>query len=350
MSDVTFDTGESSRSLPGIIDAHLHMVGNGSDGSGCWVKLNTRFRLQAAVLMRSLRLPQSALHGPLESLYIERIMQYLRSSSVRAAVLLAHEVTRDENGIPIPGFGTMYIPNEAVIGVSKKNPGIFPGVSIHPARPDALEELERCLTEEAVLMKCLPNCQNIDLSDRRFIPFFERMAEAGLPLLAHTGGELSLPVYNKHLASPERLILPLECGVKVIAAHCGTSSLLFDKDYSDLFAKMLQKYPNLYGDNSGMMTPVRCRHLRRVLQPPVINRVVYGSDIPIPISSVWPRMWGLISGEERRALARIKNPIELDFQIKRAMGFSDASFRRGADVLRLSSRQRMFVDSPQPPI
>ena len=46
-------------------------------------------------------------------------------------------------------------------------------------------------------MKCLPNCQNIDPSDARYRRFWERMAEARLPLLAHTGGEHTVPEVNR---------------------------------------------------------------------------------------------------------------------------------------------------------
>ena len=56
-------------------------------------------------------------------------------------------------------------------------------------------------------MKCLPNCQNIDFSDRRYRRFWERMAAARLPLLAHTGGEHTVPVINASLADPKLLIL-----------------------------------------------------------------------------------------------------------------------------------------------
>ena len=36
------------------------------------------------------------------------------------------------------------------------------------------------------MLKLLPNCHNIDCNDRRYTRFWEKMAEAGLPLLAHT--------------------------------------------------------------------------------------------------------------------------------------------------------------------
>ena len=65
-------------------------------------------------------------------------------------------------------MGSFYVPNDYVLKLAREHPEFLPAVSIHPARPDALEELERCLAGGAVMMKCLPNCQNIDCNDRRF--------------------------------------------------------------------------------------------------------------------------------------------------------------------------------------
>ena len=140
-------------------------------------------------MLRHIGLPPGALSGDLESLYIERLLGLVRGSSLGAVVLLAQDLVRDEQGHAVDGAGSFYVPNEYVLKLAKEHREFLPGVSIHPARPDALEELERCLAGGAVLMKCLPNCQNIDCNDRRFTRFWERMAEAKLPLLAHTGGE-----------------------------------------------------------------------------------------------------------------------------------------------------------------
>ena len=93
-------------------------------------------------------------------------------------------------------------------------------------------------------MKCLPNCQNIDFSDRRYEPFWRRMAEAGLPLLAHTGGEHTVPIVNPALSDPKLLRFPLECGVTVFAAHVGTRSGLFDPDYFHDWVAMLPEFPS----------------------------------------------------------------------------------------------------------
>ena len=66
---------------------------------------------------------------------------------------------------------TLFVPNDYVIQLAHDHEEFIPAVSIHPARPDAIDELERCLEGGAAMMKCLPNCQNIDCSDDRFRPF-----------------------------------------------------------------------------------------------------------------------------------------------------------------------------------
>ena len=47
-------------------------------------------------------------------------------------------------------------------------------------------------------------------------------------------------------------------------------------------------------------------------------------------------MWvlGLVSWREWRASTRVANPIERDVQLKRALGFNDATFTRLAGLLR----------------
>ena len=207
-------------------------------------------------MLRSFGLAPSALREDLDTLYMERLLGFIRSSSLDAAVLLAQDEPYDSAGRKLDGVGSLYVPNEHVLGLAQTHSEFLAGISIHPARLDALEELEMCLGAGAALLKCLPNCQNIDWSDHRYTRFLERMAEAGLPLLAHTGGEHTLPVVDERLSDPRVLIRPLEIGVTCIAAHCGTASGLFDRDYFDIFDGLLAKFPNLYGDNSAFNVPI----------------------------------------------------------------------------------------------
>jgi len=320
------------------IDAHVHMVGNGVAGSGGWLRLTGWHRWLAGFMLRQLGVPASALEGDLEAIYAGHLGKLVRESSMDAVVLLAHERVHDPDGTPREDLGSMFVPNDVVLGLAKTNPEFLPGVSIHPARRDALDELERCLEGGAVLMKCLPNCQNIDFSDTRYRPFWERMAESGLPLLAHTGGEHTVPVINAALADPRLLRLPLECGVTVIAAHCATKSGAFDPDHFDAWAEMLREFPNLYGDISALVSLNRCGHLRDCLRDEIAPRILHGSDFPVPV--LGHRMWlqGWIDRVTFRRCQSERNPLERDWQFKLALGFSEEIATRPAELLRRQNR------------
>jgi len=304
---------------------HVHMVGNGANGSGGWLRLKGWHRVLAGFMLRQLGMPASALEGDLEKIYAEHLLRLVRGSSLDAVVLLAHERVHDSDGTPRDDLGSMFVPNDVVLDLAGQHSEFLAGVSIHPARRDAFDELDRGLERGAVLMKCLPNCQNIDMSDRRFIPFWKKMADARLPLLAHTGGEHTVPIVNKKFADPRFLRTPLECGVTVIAAHCGTNSGLVDRDYFDDWVAMLREFSNLYGDISALVSLNRCTE----------PRILHGSDFPVPV--IGHRLWlnGSLDRESFRRIQKIDNPLERDFQFKKALEFPDEVFTRAEKLLRL---------------
>lgn len=315
------------------IDCHVHIVGNGTGGTGCWLApAGWRWPLQA-LMVRHIGLPVSALKGDLDRLYVEKLLEWVRGSSLDAVVILAQERVYESNGKPMEGVGTAYVPNDYVLRLAREHRQFLPAVSIHPARPDALEELERCIAGGAVMMKCLPNCQNIDCRDRRFTKFWERMAEAGLLLLAHTGGEHTLQVIRPEFADPRTLDWPLQCGVTVIAAHSGSKSGVTDPEYFHHFAEMALKHPRFYGDNSAFNIPVRSRVIRPARERPLVERILHGSDYPVPIFGHWAWMRGLIDGPTFRKWQAHPNVIERDRQLKLAMGFPESTFTRLAELL-----------------
>jgi len=318
------------------IDMHVHVVGNGSGGTGCWLRVTGWHRPLAALMLRQVGLPGSAMSGNLDELLVARLLEMMRGSSLGAAVILAQDDVHDENGRVMSGVGSFYVPNDYVLTLAKRHREFLPAVSIHPARPDAVEELDRCLAAGAVMMKCLPNCQNINCSDRRLTKFWERMADAKIPLLAHTGGEHTLPVVRPEFADPRKLILPLEIGVTVIAAHCGTKSGLIDGEYFHVFAEMTRRFSNLYGDTSAFNVPLRGRHVRKCLAAPLVSRMVHGSDFPVPVNGLWAWMRGFVSWKAYRQAQRNPNILERDYQLKMAMGFPSETFTRISKLLRLT--------------
>jgi uncharacterized protein len=316
------------------IDMHVHLVGNGRQGSGCWLRVKGWHRPLAGFMLRHIGLRCSLTSAEFDQLYVENLARMVRDSSLGAIVLLAQEQVYYEDGRLMEGAGSFHVPNDYVLNLAREHPEFLPAVSIHPARADALDELDRCIERGAVMMKCLPNCQNIDCCNPRYKPFWERMAQAGLPLLAHTGGEHTLPVVKPEFANPELLRGPLDCGVTVIAAHCGTKSGLFDPEYFYVFAGMTHRYPNLYGDTSAFSVPIRGRHSRKCLKDPLASRILHGSDFPVPVLAHWALLRRFINWRDWLRCTRIKNVLERDYQLKKAIGFGPESFTRISGLLR----------------
>src|SRR6476619_4577000 len=152
----------------GAVDMHVHVVGTGAGGTGCWLRVKGWHMPMAAFMVRHIGLSPKAFSGDFDRLYAERLLTLVRESSLGAAVILAHDQVYETDGRLMEGAGSFYVPNDYVLRLAKEHPEFLPAVSIHPARADALEELDRCLAEGAVMMKCLPNCHNIDCGDPRF--------------------------------------------------------------------------------------------------------------------------------------------------------------------------------------
>ena len=114
------------------------------------------------------------------------------------------------------------------------------------------------------------------------------------PFLAHTGGEF-VPVLNAKFADPRILRLPLECGVKVIAAHGAGKSGLWDPDYTNELLKLMDQFSNLFTDNSALASPNRWRTIPALLDPKIQPRVIHGSDFPIPSGGLGPWIGKLLS-------------------------------------------------------
>jgi len=324
------------------IDAHVHVVGTGSGGSGCWYRPRGFTKLGAPWLTKCVGLTSRDLHGPdFDRIYVQQLLNYIRSSSMGRIMILAHELPHREDGTPLPDRASLYVPNSYVLRLAQIHPEFLAAVSIHPSRKDAFDELELALAGGAAALKCLPNVQGIDWNDRRHTRFLERMAEARLPLLAHTGSERTMPVMDHKLADPRVLTRALEIGVTCIAAHCGTGTMLIDPDYLDEFARMAERFPNLYGDNSALASlnfRLRKSALQRLTQGALAGRILHGSDLPVLVSGLLAWAGGMLPWHEHKKAAKIDNPLERDAQLKRALGFSEETFTRAASVLRLPAQ------------
>lgn len=252
-----------------------------------------------------------------------------------AAVILAFDAVHTRDGAFDLGNTHLYVTNDYVIELCRQYPKMLFGASVHPYRKDAVRELERCVQAGAVLLKWLPTTQNFNPSDERCIPFYEALAHHKLPLLCHTGGEQSLPNLDKSTADPMLLKPALDRGVRVIMAHCGSRSTLWETDYCSNFIRLANEYEHCYGDTSALNLPTRWYAFDRVLRDKVARtKLIHGSDWPIlPVPS--PRAVGW---SETFSLMQEMNWMRRDLLAKQRMEFDEAYWGRAAKVLKVSER------------
>jgi len=317
-----------------MIDGHVHCVGDGSSGSGCWIDLRSPWRhFTGKMMVRGCGLPTSLLRGGLDEAYVEQLLRWVRGSSLDRVILLAQDEMYREDGSKIEGLATFYVPNAHVLRLARAHEEFIPAVSIHPARRDALEELDRCLAAGARVLKLLPNVHNVDCAAQRYREFWMKMAAGGMVLLAHTGGEATLPVLAPHLASPAPLRGPLECGVTCVAAHGAGRNQPLGAHFTPVLLRMMSEYPHLYADNSALTTLNRFSTLPELLEGGWHDRIIHGSDYPVPIMPWGPWLGGHYDLDSALFLQSIQNPLERDYQAKRLMGFGEESFSRLARLL-----------------
>ena len=318
------------------IDGHVHLVGDGSSGSGCRIRMDwPHQKFLSRLMLKEAGISPGVLGRDLDTAYVDRLVEQVRGSDLDAAVLLAQDLPHTESGEALPEKSGFFVPNDYLLDVCEAHPDLFiPAVSIHPARRDAMEELDRCLARDAKVLKLLPNCLDVDYADPRYRPFWERVAEAGMILLSHTGGEHTLPVLRPAFADPRLLETPLEIGVTVIAAHAAGKSGLWDPDYTHTLIEMFERFPKLYADNSALCTLNRSHTIAKVLRAPVMDRIIHGSDFPVPVTGLGPWRHGHIDRATWLQSRDEGHPLQRDVRLKRAIGFPEDTFTRLDGLLR----------------
>lgn len=316
------------------IDCHFHIVGDGSSGSGCFINLNNTLRKAKAYGLLSLaKLPLSSLGKSLDSEYKDHALQLIKNSELDKAVILAQDHVYNDDGSINPSQTLFFTPDEYVLKLAEEYQEFIPALSIHPYRKDAIEALERGHEKGARILKYLPSVLNIDFSKKSVRPFIEKARDLDMIFLVHTGGELSLPVIRPEFHDPKCLYPLLNQGIKVIAAHGGSASHPLDPDYKGTIAEMLKEFPHLYIDNSGCNTPFRSKHLPAFTKEPFASRVLYGSDYPIPVSSLWLRLRNELTPLEHKNCKKEINTINRDILIKEYLGFPSESLTRLASTM-----------------
>lgn len=317
----------------GIVDMHCHIAGIGAGGSGCYVSPRLRNNFRFKIYLRSFGVSERELLQEGDSLVGDRISESLAQSKyVSKAVLLALDGVIDAGGNLDSNRTEVYVPNEFVAATVARHTNLLFGASVNPYRPDALQRLEWVKAHGAVLVKWIPPIMAIDPSDKKLVPFYKKMAELKLPLLSHTGMEKSFSSADEEFGDPDKLRLPLQCGVTVVAAHIASAETYHGERGPDRLARMMAEFPNLYTDISALTQINRAGRLKEaVTRPEFAGRLVYGTDYPL-INTLLVSPWYSLrlSLPEKFAIWRTDNPWDRDVLLKHDLGVRTETFARPA--------------------
>lgn len=317
------------------IDVHVHLAGVGTEGSGCSTSPRFRKRPVFRYLRWRFGITDDKLERSVDADWAAEIASQVRASELDRACVLGFDGAYDSSGRLDVARTQLYVPPAWVFEVCRRHPeDLLPAPSLNPHRRDAMERLEECIEGGAVLLKWLPTAQGIDPASPGHAQFYRRVAEVGLPILIHAGGsEQTFEEITPGVGHVERLRVPLEAGVTVICAHSG-APVVFSRlpDQTPILRSMLERYPNLWLDNSGMANPSRFPSLARFARDEQFKtRTLYGTDYPIPVHAIY--YLHLLGLRRTREIDRISNPFDRDIALKRALGYPDSTLTRPASVL-----------------
>ncbi len=313
-----------------MIDCHVHLAALRTTDNGCYISPG----LLNSPLFRFLRWKH---HLPIEDAvrsnqkYVEDLLSELRRSKyVKKAVILGMDGAYDANGVLDEARTEFLVGNDYVLNLARSYSNEFlPGVSINPQRRDAICELERCVASGAVLVKVLPNTQGFDPGNRKYIPFYRKLAQRKIPLLSHVGYEFTLAGLDQSTGDPGKLRLALDEGVTVIAAHGCSSGLFFYERYTSTFLNLVQCYTNFFSDVSALTLPNRVGMLLRLRRYSETHaRLLFGTDYPHLVFH-WPfRGWG--GSGSLYDIAMADNRFDRQYLILKSLG---VGFRSFEDIL-----------------
>jgi predicted TIM-barrel fold metal-dependent hydrolase len=323
----------------GLLDMHCHTAGIGECGSGAWVSKELRGSWKFPLYLRIFETSVEELRSKGDRDVLDKIARRLSESEyVDDAVILAMDSPYDAGGTINPSAGELYVCNRWLGETLRDYPQLHFGASVHPARADALEELRWSKANGAVLVKWLPNIQQIDPSSPAYREYYRTLVELDLPLLTHVGAEDSFSRADDRLGDPRLLELPLQCGVRVIAAHVASSGKRDGRDDIDHLLDMMPLYPNLVADISTLTQMNRTKHLPAVLNDPRLRgRLMFGTDHPLtntPLVTPWQYPLRLTLAQ-LWDLWRTRNPWDRSVKLKAALGVPPEVFGMSRTYLGL---------------
>ncbi|MGZ4352145.1 MAG: amidohydrolase family protein [Gaiellaceae bacterium] len=248
------------------IDFHTHAeVGRGGEDG-----LPPEWREGAAEYFHEVAVPTA-----------EDVAAYYRERNMAAVVF-----TVDAETVT----GRRAVPNEEIAEVAAANPDVLiPFASVDPNRKDAVTETKRLIRDHAFRgFKFHPNIQAFFPNDRAVYPLYEAIAEAGLPVLFHTGhsgigsglpggGGVRLKYSNPMHVDDVAVDFP---ELTIVLAH---PSFPWQDEALSVALHKRQVYIDLSGWSPRYFPPQLVQYANTLLK----DRVLFGSDYPMITPDRW---------------------------------------------------------------
>ncbi len=353
-----------------VWDCHAHLIGVGHDNSGIWINPDMQslaHPVQSVQKQFYLNASCTEDNDHVDSNFVASLIGFKEGLPAGTRImLLAFDYHYDEQGRRRQDLSSFYTPNSYAAQLAKHYPQHFHWVaSVHPYRKDATEALERAVAAGAKAVKWLPSAMGMDPASPLCDPLYEVMAKHNIPLLTHAGHEQAVHGGGAQgFGNPLRLRRPLEHGVAVIIAHCGSlgSGVDLDKGANGpevenfaLFTRLMEESQyegKLFGDISAITQSNRLgRPLTTVLQrEDWHHRLLNGSDHPLPgvmpifsVKAIAEQGYLDAKLVEPISALRHHNPLLFDFVLKRHLrvdgkGLANSVFETGRTFEAISKR------------
>jgi predicted TIM-barrel fold metal-dependent hydrolase len=248
-----------------MIDDHVHL----------WTRSLVRSSASARTALAYFRRPEEDVPEGLRDL-----VRHMEEGGVERAFLLAMDCGESQSD----ALRSLTVRNEVVAGAVREYPDLFIGFgSVDPRRRKAVEEVERAIGRlELRGLKFHASAIEIRPDDEdRMFPIYEVAQELQVPIIHHTG-TTALGNCLIHYARPVYLDAVAQAfpDLRVLLAHFGWPWM------EECFA-VLMRNPNLYTDISGWAPRYLPDQMVRMVNGPLRERTLVGSDYPMIHPAAW---------------------------------------------------------------
>ena len=303
------------------VDFHAHLLSPDLTFSRLYDKL------ALTLFAKKLGANKQALLSRKYDAYVESFVNNIKTSKyVEKSVVLPVDAVIDGKGDEISRDKTVCSSNDDVYKEYLKYPDeIIPFFSINPNRTDALDLIDKYVSLGFKGAKFLQNYWDIDINDKKYLPYFEKIRSYDLPIIIHTGSEYAVksnPMYEGIEVSKQAI----DTGCKVVLAHFGVNLLMESKltklhnnfsfktsNFGDDYFKTidyLKKYENVCADLSAMIAFFRTKTIEDLAknQKHIHHKLLFGTDYPVPFSILLS--YHSLSLSKRLELEKIENPLD----------------------------------------